>query len=101
MNKKELKERINNILAQETIGLSNHFAIKYLDDMHREYQNDINKLIEHYNQTIREIVECWHGKIEIHRMSTYDLVKSIENVIQQRLPGFDAYKSNHKVNRGN
>jgi len=49
-----------------------------------------------YEETIRQIFECWHGKIGLNQMSAYDIVESIENVVQQRLPGFDAYASTPK-----
>jgi len=45
---------------------------------------------------MQEIFECWTGKIGLSQMSAYDIVESIENVVQQRLPGFDAYASTPK-----
>ena len=92
----ELKERINNILNQDNTEVVKQMCAKYLTDIDNEHKRERDKLIEHYNETIYQIFECWRNKLPLKDMSAYDIVESIENVVQQRLPGFDAYASTPK-----
>lgn len=89
--KKRLQMQRYNLTEYLKNRLRNEYVKEIIEDEDGEYlrYDDVISFVE-------EIYKCWLGTLPIIDMSAQDLIESIENVVQQRLPGFDAYASTPK-----